>query len=191
MSDYKPNGFPVKFEDGFTISMQGSRTHYSSPRVDYPPFGYTELELGMPNRRCETIVEHAEGGLEWDDDLEEYVQGEIDYTKVIYSYVPLEDILKMMQKHGKVVGGDLPPLNTLKLSQRVFIFISNSPSTLNIVLLSDIYQKWKLDFPLEKTREEFDAYVSKQVVEAELKEVTIKSVVEFCKIFQQEVLNKR
>ena len=189
MSDYKPNGFPVKFEDGFTISMQGSRTHYSSPRVDYPPFGYTELELGMPNRKCETIVEHAEGGLEWDDDLEEYVQGEIDYTKVIYPYVPLKDILKMMQKHGKILGGDLPPLNTLNLTQRVFIFIYEE--SLNIVLLSDIYNKWQMEFPLQNTADQFDAYVSAQIVEAELREVTIKSVVEFCKIFQQEVLNKR
>lgn len=186
MSEYKPNGLFVEFEDGFCVSMQGSRTHYSSPRVDYPPFGYVSLELAFPNKRCDTIAEHAEGGMKWDDDLEEFVQGEIDYTKVVYPYVPLDDILKMMEKHGEVIGGDLPPLNTLNLSQRVFIFVREG--ALQIVLLSDVYKKWQTLHPKQKSRNEFDVFLSGEIREAELKEVTVDSALEFCKIFQQEVL---
>lgn len=183
---YKPTNERTVCRDGFSVSIQGSRTAYCSPRCDYPPFGYSEVEVGFPSCYCSEIAEFAEGRFVYCEATDDMVEAEdINYTKTVYPYVPVENVIAMLEKHGGVVSGELPQLNTLKLSQKVFVMIYED--TLNLVLLSDIHKKWKLDFPLQTTREEFDSYTALVIAETNLKEVSIKSVKNFCKLFEEEV----
>ena len=72
--------------DGFSISVQASKFHYCSPRLDGIQ-DYEAVELGYPNHEDELINDYAE-----DDD----------YTKTVYGYVPIEVVEKLIVKHGGI-----------------------------------------------------------------------------------------
>ncbi len=72
--------------DGFTVSVQASSTHYSSPRSNMGP--YTDFELGYPS--------------EADDLLTEFAETPNAPTETVYGYVPLSVVLSLLAKHGGV-----------------------------------------------------------------------------------------
>ena len=83
----------MKCRDGFTMSVQASRYHYCSPRDDVGP--YSEVEVGYPSSREELLMPYAE-----EPDKP---------TDTVYSYVPIEVVAKVVEKHGGIVwdlGGD-------------------------------------------------------------------------------------
>lgn len=85
---------PVQCEDGFSISIQASERKYCNPKNNKGP--YTEVELGFPNVKDETILPYAEDRM--------------DPTGTVYPYVPSEVVLEMLLKHGGIAEGELPPM---------------------------------------------------------------------------------
>ena len=80
--------------DGFKMSVQASRTHYSVPRVDGFDTFYKCVEVGFPNRD-ESLLNPYEDGPD----------------SQVYAYVPAVVIHLILQKHQGMVGGNLPNLN--------------------------------------------------------------------------------
>ena len=79
----------VKCKDGFEVSIQGSRYHYCSPRVNLEDGCYSQVELGYPSEiMSDEINQHAEN--------DEYL------LETVYSYVPIELVEKEIQKHGGI-----------------------------------------------------------------------------------------
>lgn len=74
--------------DGFSMSVQASRSHYCSPRED-SAIVYTSVEIGFPSHEEELILQYAEKPES--------------PTESIYGYVPVEIIDKIIIKHGGIV----------------------------------------------------------------------------------------
>ena len=72
--------------DGFSISVQASKFHYCSPRLDGAQ-DYEKVELGYPSNEDELINDYAE-----DDN----------YTRTVYGYVPIEVVERLIEKHGGI-----------------------------------------------------------------------------------------
>ncbi len=91
----KPHYKRAVFADGFTVSIQANSGAYSNPRLDHA-HKYDAVELGFPNRPCPFIMEYAEdpGNL----------------TGTVYGYVPASVVRKMIEAHGGLLEGEIPPL---------------------------------------------------------------------------------
>jgi len=85
----------VTCADGFTVSIQAGKYHYSEPRTD-DPHAYESVELGYPNRPCIFIRDYAETPEK--------------PTESIYGYVPAHVVRRMIAGHGGIVSGECPPL---------------------------------------------------------------------------------
>lgn len=72
--------------DGFKMSVQGSRGHYCKPRHNEPY--YSEMEVGYPSEVEESILEYAEN------------VG--NPTDSVYGWVPVEIIQNIIDKHGGI-----------------------------------------------------------------------------------------
>ena len=92
----KPHYKRAVFADGFSVSIQANRGAYCEPRSDHA-HEYDSVELGYPNRACPFIVDYAED------------RGNL--TGTIYGYVPVSVVRKMIEAHGGLIGGDLPPMS--------------------------------------------------------------------------------
>ena len=71
--------------DGYSVSIQASSSHYCDPRRDDLP-EYTEVELGYPNMADSLLTNYAEDP----DDL----------CNTVYGYVPVEVVDELLAKHG-------------------------------------------------------------------------------------------
>lgn len=76
----------VVCNDGFSISIQASETHYCEPRQSKIS-NYKSVELGFPSAEEELISDYAE-----DDDL----------TNTVYGWVPVEIVDQLLEKHGGI-----------------------------------------------------------------------------------------
>ena len=85
----------VTCADGFSVSIQASRSNYCEPRTDTSN-AYESVELGYPNRPCIFIKDYAEDPR--------------DLTGTVYGYVPAHIVRKMIAAHGGIVSGECPPL---------------------------------------------------------------------------------
>lgn len=74
--------------DGFSLSVQASRFHYCSPRIDNA-VKYTHVEVGFPSERVEALMPYAE-----DED---------DPTGTVYGQVPVEVVWTIINEHGGFV----------------------------------------------------------------------------------------
>lgn len=88
---YKPGAIfnlrpMIHCNDGFTISVQATKGHYCSPRIDTDSYG--KVELGYPNREEPLLKQYAEQP----DNL----------TDTVYGYVPIELVEKVIQLHGGI-----------------------------------------------------------------------------------------
>ena len=81
--------------DGFSVSVQAGVLNYSNPRLNSSK-AYDTVELGFPNRPCIFILDYAE-------DSE-------NPTDTVYAYVPAHVVRKMIEAHGGMVSGEVPPL---------------------------------------------------------------------------------
>lgn len=84
--------------DGFKMSVQASRTHYCTPRVDGFDVFYSQVEVGFPNKVETLLLPYADGQ---DSEI---------YTCEVFAYVPAAIIYNILQKHGGMIGGGLPNL---------------------------------------------------------------------------------
>lgn len=73
--------------DGYSISVQASKFHYCSPRLNGLQ-DYKSVELGYPSAEDELINEYAKNAL--------------NYTDTVYGYVPIEVVEKLIEKHGGI-----------------------------------------------------------------------------------------
>ena len=73
-------------DDGFSMSVQGSTTHYCSPRESQD--WYDSMEVGFPSEEEPLINQYAEDSN--------------DYTGTVYRYVPIEIIQEVITKHGGI-----------------------------------------------------------------------------------------
>ena len=87
--------------DGFNMSVQASKTHYCSPRVDGHEAIYRQVEIGYPSEREELLDEYAE-------DKERY-------TETVYSWAPSQIVALIIAKHGGMVSGELPRLGFINI----------------------------------------------------------------------------
>jgi hypothetical protein len=101
---FKPLYGRVEFNNGGKVSIQASRSHYSTPRKDEGP--YTHVEIGFPTRETRIpkllirFEENSQNG-----------QGE-DFNpyESVYPYVPASVVKKLIQMNGGVKSGEVPPL---------------------------------------------------------------------------------
>lgn len=77
----------VECNDGYSVSIQASSSHYCDPRRDNLT-EYTEVELGYPNMADNLIADYAEDP----DDL----------CNTVYGYVPIEAVDELLAKHGGI-----------------------------------------------------------------------------------------
>lgn len=75
-------------KDGFTMSVQASRTHYCEPKQDNLQ-EYTHVEIGRLSEVESLLLMYAEDG--------EHP------TETIYPYVPVEDVEEIIRKHGGLI----------------------------------------------------------------------------------------
>tara|TARA_R100000322_G_scaffold29681_1_gene19117 strand:+ start:246 stop:584 length:339 start_codon:yes stop_codon:yes gene_type:complete len=89
---------PVVCADGFRVSIQASKGHYSWPRDNVR--AYKACELGYPSEPDDLIKEYAEQRL-----------GENNYVDCVYPFVPAKVIQALLEKHGGIVSGECPQLD--------------------------------------------------------------------------------
>ncbi len=88
------NVFPVmRCADGFSMSVQGHRGAYSSPRDDFADH-YSAVEVGFPSQRVEALMPYIDGGEDTDP------------TETVYGYVPIEVIEQIVAEHGGLILPD-------------------------------------------------------------------------------------
>lgn len=86
----------VRCADGANVSVQAGAYLYSTPRDNQGP--YTHIEAGFPS-----VVPPAS----WMP----YADNDLDYTEVVYGYMPVELVAEFINVHGGMVSGELPPAN--------------------------------------------------------------------------------
>lgn len=74
-------------KDGFNLSVQGGRSLYSEPQQDGVT-NFENVEVGFPSEKV--------------DELMPYVEDERNPTETIYSYVPIEIVEAIIEKHGGI-----------------------------------------------------------------------------------------
>ena len=80
--------------DGFSMSVQASSGAYCEPRIDGAA-SYSEVEVGYPS-----VAE---------SDLMEWVESPDRPTDTVYGWVPSKVVRAVIEKHGGMVEGEVPP----------------------------------------------------------------------------------
>lgn len=84
----------VRCEDGLRLSVQANEATCCSPRVSGAE-RYTTVEVGFPSEQVPELLQWAE---------------EPDHpTKTVYCYVPVEVVRAVIQAHGGLASGEVPP----------------------------------------------------------------------------------
>jgi len=90
----------IYFNNGGSVSIQASETHYSSPRNNEGP--YNKVEVGYPTR-----------GTEIPESIYRYSDGDIeDPYQTVYGYVPVDIVEEMIEMNGGVKSGNVPPFTS-------------------------------------------------------------------------------
>lgn len=84
----------VVCKDGFSMSVQANSGVSCDPRRDNVI--YVGVEVGYPSRREQL--------------LDEYVSKKGNWTESVYGFVPANIIDDIIEKHGGMVSGKLPPM---------------------------------------------------------------------------------
>ena len=84
--------------DGFSMSVQADSSMFCSPREDGIDTKYIEVEVGYPSEEDVLLNEYVEGNNK-------------SYTNSVYPWVPVEVVKAVIDKHGGMVGGELPLLD--------------------------------------------------------------------------------
>ena len=77
--------------DGFTMSVQVGFSLYSTPKKVAKR--YSAVEIGFPSDHEPLIEEYAETF---------HQEDETDYTDLVYPYVPVKIVNKVLKKHGGI-----------------------------------------------------------------------------------------
>jgi hypothetical protein len=118
--DYKPNNPRIYFNNGGSVSVQASHTHYCEPRNDQGP--YSEMEVGFPSEGTivpDEIMQHLDGNMDAED---------FDKHKSVYGYVPISIIKMMVDANDGIKTGELPPM--VEVDQETEMNEEQTPSNL-------------------------------------------------------------
>lgn len=80
-------------KDGFSMSVQASKTKYCKPRIDNAN-QYIEVEVGYPNQMEDLLMD-------WCEDKNRPCD-------TVYGYVPATLVSLVITKHGGLVEGEVP-----------------------------------------------------------------------------------
>jgi len=80
--------------DGFSMSVQANEFAYCSPRISNAA-SYSEVEVGYPSTE--------------EPDLMDWVESPERPTDTVYAWVPSEVVRAVIEKHGGMVEGEVPP----------------------------------------------------------------------------------
>lgn len=99
-------------KDGFSMSIQASWGHYSSPRTTMRN-GYYEYEVGFPSEKENLLMKHVE---QWDE--------KDDPRHCVYPYSPAETVAEVINKHGGFIFNPQPILDQCtECTKKDFIFL--------------------------------------------------------------------
>lgn len=87
----------IECRDGFSMSVQAGEALYCSPRIDDAPT-YTAVEVGFPSDPEPLLTPFAE-----DKTI---------LTETVYPWTPALVVLAVILKHGGMIDGELPPLQS-------------------------------------------------------------------------------
>ncbi len=87
--------------DGFSVSVQASSFNYCIPRTDEGP--WESVECGFPSEK-DPILE------KWAETPDAEICEDTGYVQTVYGWVPSQVILKVIEYHGGLVGGELPEM---------------------------------------------------------------------------------
>lgn len=93
--EYRENADAVICVDGFSASIQASKTHYCRPRENRGP--WTHVEVGFPRDDKKNRIQVRA----WD----EFSDGDPETTDV-YAWVPLELVAAWIDRHGGVLDDE-------------------------------------------------------------------------------------
>ena len=93
--------------DGFSMSVQADSSMYCSPREDGIDTKYIQVEIGYPSEEDVLLNEYVEGTSNSRLDVENAES----YTESVYPWVPAEVVKEVIDKHGGMIGGELPLLD--------------------------------------------------------------------------------
>jgi len=88
----KEHNKTVVCADGFSMSVQASKTSYCEPRDDHGP--YLSCEVGFPSSYDFYLIKYAE-----DKD---------EPTGTVYGWVPAHVVRMCIDAHGGMIKGELP-----------------------------------------------------------------------------------
>lgn len=107
MPKYDSSGRPefdeVYCADGFSMSVQASRANYCSPRNNTGP--WDNVEVGFP-----TAYEYC---------LMPYAEEPSRPTETVYGWVPNKLVRSIIEVHGGLVSGEVPPMPFVKKTENI------------------------------------------------------------------------
>jgi len=87
---HRKNMKRIETEDGQSLSVQASSTHYCTPRENEGP--WHNVEVGFPSiEPPESWAGYMDG--DWEAD---------DRTNTVYGYIPIEMVVDFINKHGGI-----------------------------------------------------------------------------------------
>jgi len=94
--------------DGFSMSVQASEFAYCSPRDNEG--AYIKVEVGYPSEQDDLLMPHIEWDYEYNEDADDAMfQPVSNPTQTVYPYTPVGVVLAVIDNHGGMVSGELPP----------------------------------------------------------------------------------
>ena len=107
MPKYDNSGRPewqgVRCADGFSMSVQASRWNFSSPRNNTGP--WDSVEVGFPSAYEHCLIPYAE-----EPDRP---------TETVYGYVPNKLVRSIIEVHGGLVSGEVPPMPVCQTNENI------------------------------------------------------------------------
>lgn len=91
---FRPHYKRVVCADGFSMSVQASDSAYCEPRMSGAA-SYSEVEVGYPSAK--------------EPDLMRWVESPNRPTDTVYAYVPSSVVRAVIEKHGGMIDGEVPP----------------------------------------------------------------------------------
>jgi hypothetical protein len=82
----------VHCNDGFTVSIQASAGHYSSPRKY--TYKYDRVEVGFPSEQTPILTEYIKP--------REPNKEDADHTNSIFAWVPVDVLEEVIRYHGGI-----------------------------------------------------------------------------------------
>lgn len=77
----------LTLNDGTTMSVQASSSHYCTPRIDNAPT-YSEVEIGFPSKKVERLMPYAENRTA--------------PTDTVYGWVPVSVLATIVKEAGGI-----------------------------------------------------------------------------------------